>query len=269
MIIENTIKIIENRYSDYLEKLFISDARIGIFLSAIKLSDNNIGISSTLPSDHSENHCKKENRDFGAFTPFHITGKKVKDLLYTPKDNAIVNTLKIAALNAISLKILVNNRYKILKNTDPFNLIDLNGKKSITLVGAFPSYIHRISETSHNLQVLEFNRETLGREHWKYFVPAKDFEKVLPHSDIVIITGVTLANNTFDELIKSINPAAQTIVTGPSSSFIPDAMFAKGVNIMGGIRIKEPGKILQLVSEAATGYHLFRYGAEKICILNE
>ncbi len=269
MIIKNTIKIIESRYRDYIEKLFISDVRIGIFLSAIKLSDDSIGVSSTLPSDHSENHCKKENRDFGEFTPFHMTGNKVGNLLHSTRNNTTVNTLKIAALNAISSKILMNNSYTILKNTDPFNLIDLNGKKTISLVGAFPSYIHRISETDNNLKVLEFNKATLSPEHEKYFVPAEDFEKVLPDSEIVIITGVTLANNTFDDLIKSVNPDTQVIVTGPSSSFIPDDLFIQGVNMIGGIYVKQPEKMLQLVGEAATGYHLFRYGAEKICMIND
>jgi uncharacterized protein (DUF4213/DUF364 family) len=269
MIITNTIKIIESRYRETIEKLLISDVRIGIFLSAIKLSDESIGISSTLPSDHSEAHCKKENRDFGEFTPFNIIGKKAMDLLISEKINAAINTLKVAVLNAISSTILKNSDYKILKDTDPLNRVDLNKKKTITLVGAFPSYIHRISETDNKLNVLEFTRETLSQEHRKYYVPAEEFGRVLPDSDIVIITGVTLLNNTFDELIKSINPGAIVIVTGPSSSFIPDALFARGVNMVGGVRISKREMILQLVSEAATGYHLYRYGAEKICLINE
>jgi uncharacterized protein (DUF4213/DUF364 family) len=59
------------------------------------------------------------------------------------------------------------------------------------------------------------------------------------------------------------------VITGPSSSMIPDVLFKQNVSILGGIRIIKPEQVFPLVGQGAAGYHLFEYCAEKICILNE
>lgn len=267
MIIEETIRYLNQNYQDHLNDLIITEVRIGIFLAAIKLSDGSIGISSTIAPPDSELHCKKENRDFGDFTPNQFTGKKLKDLLETNKKNALIESLKTAALNAVSSKIISNSSFKILENTDPIELVDLNSSKTITLVGAFPSYIRKISQTKNKLFVLELNEETMDIEYQKHYVPAERYRAIIPVSDIVIITGSSLVNNTFDSLLETILPDSEVIITGPSSSFIPNILFEKGIKIIGSVRITDPETALKVVSEGGTGYHLFRYCAEKICIL--
>lgn len=269
MILQETINLLKTKYSDYIETLIISDVRIGLFMTAVQLSDGTVGTSSVSMPKDSDTHCKKSNRDFGDFSPLHITGKKVIELLEFPTKNSIVQSLKIAVLNAISSKLLESSNFKILRNTDPIDLIDLNSKKTITMVGAFQSYIDKISVTDNQLHVLEFNEDALIGNDKKFFVPANDYQKVLPISDIVIITGLTLVNDTLDDLLKTIRPSTQTIVTGPSSSFIPDVLFANHVNIIGAVKTTNTELMLKVVSEAGAGYHLFKYCAEKICIVNE
>jgi hypothetical protein len=61
--------------------LEISDVRLGVHLTAVKLSDDSFGIAGTLPDI--QFHCIKENRDFGDFTPSKIKGQRVIDLLET------------------------------------------------------------------------------------------------------------------------------------------------------------------------------------------
>lgn len=267
MLIDQTIKYLNQNYRGRFTDLKITEVRAGIFLSAIKLSDGSIGISSTIPTPDSELHCKKENRDFGDFTPGQFTGKKVTALLETGKKSALIQSLKVAALNAISSKIIASSNYKILKNTDPIDLIDLGSSKTITLVGAFPSYIQKISQTKNKLFVLEFNEDALDEDYRMHYVPAERFHAVIPVSDIVIITGSTLVNNTFERLLDTTIPGSEVIITGPSSSFIPDLLFEKGISMIGSIRITDPETALRVVCEGGTGYHLFRYCAEKICIL--
>lgn len=86
-------------------------------------------------------------------------------------------------------------------------------------------------------------------------------------SDIVIIAGLTLVNDTLDDLLKAIKPEMQIIVTGPSSSFIPEVLFANNVKIIGSVKITNPELMLKVVSEAGKGFHMFKYCAEKICIM--
>ena len=265
MIIEQTYRLLNEKYKSKLENLILSDIRIGLFLTAVRLSDNSYGTSATLTDDYP--HCTKSKRDFGDFTPFKMRGKKVSDLFETRKESNIILTIKIAVLNAISSGIISSGNYKILENCDPIELLDLNSQKTITIVGAFHSYINKISETKSKLYVLELNPDALADDHKQFYIPAKDYKNIVPDSDIVIITGLTLVNQTIDGLLSAISNNTMVVVTGPSSSIIPDILFANKVNIIGASRITKPEILFDIVSETGTGYHLFEYCAQKISIL--
>lgn len=267
MIIEQTYNLLKTRHKDIIENLTIADIRIGVFMTAVRLSDNSCGTSSTFVDESL--HCVKSRRDYGDFSPLNIRGKKVSDLFETEKESRLLLTLKIAVLNAISTKIISTGNYRIIENCDPFELIDLNNEKTITIVGAFHSYIKQIAKTRNRLFVLELNKDALTDEHKKYYVPAAEYTRVFNESDIIIITGLTLVNKTIDNLLTAIPENRTTIVTGPSSSIIPDVLFVNKVNIIGSTRITKPDVLFDLVSEAGGGYHLFDYCAQKICILRD
>lgn len=267
MILDETYSLLRTRYKEQTGKLTITAVRIGVHLTAVKLSDESVGFAGTL-SDNCLPGIRKD-RDYGDFTPAQIQGKKITDLFDTPKRSCIIDTLRIAVMNAISSGILSSGGYKIIEDKDPIELVDLTPPKTITIVGAFQSYIHTISDTGNRLHVLEFDENTLYAEHRKHFVPASQYREVIPSSDIVIITGLTLVNNTIDGLLSAISPGTTLIVTGPSSSLIPDVLFRNHVNIVGATRITNPDLLFDIVSESGAGYHLFKYCARKICILNE
>ena len=267
MILEKTYALLKTRYKNQIENLTISDVRIGVFLSAVLLSDGSCGVSSSVTDSHS--FCDKKNRDFGDFSPSKIKGQNVITLLETNKKSNTIDTLKIAVLNAISSKLLTTADYRIIENCDPIDLIELDSNKTITVVGGFQTYIQRISETNNKLYVLELNENALSEEQKQFYIPAEQYANILPASDIVIITGLTLVNNTIEGLLSSISPKTQVVVTGPSSSIIPDILFENGVSIIGATRITNPDLCFQVVGEGGAGYHLFEYCAQKICILND
>jgi len=265
MIIEQTYNLLKSLYRSKFGELIISDVKIGLYLTAVRLSDNSIGTSATLSDD--KHFCAKSNRDFGDFTPLKIRGHKALDILEIHKESSLILSLKTAVLNAISSKIISSGNYKIVENCDPIQLLDLNLQKTITIVGAFQSYIRKIAGTKNKLFVLELSENALAPEQKKFFVPAGKYEKVLPASDIVIITGQTLVNRTIDDLLSVISPGTQVIVTGPSSGILPDILFENKVTVIGTIRITKPEILFDIVSEGGTGFHLFEYCAQKICIL--
>jgi uncharacterized protein (DUF4213/DUF364 family) len=265
MIIEQTIKLLKSRYSDSIESLSIADVRIGISMTAVRLSDGSCGVSSTLTNE--SQHCKKNNRDFGDFSPLRIKGHKVIELLETEKSSGIITTLRIASLNAISSQIISAGNYNVLENRDPVDLFDLSIPRTITIVGAFHSYINKISETKNRLYVLELDENEISPEERQFFVPAGDYKKVLPESDIIIITGLTLVNNTIDDLLASVPEKSAVVVAGPSGSIIPDVLFENKVSIIGATRITRPDVLFDLIGEGGGGYHLFGHCASKICIL--
>ncbi len=265
MIIEQTCNFLISRLRNRLEELTISEVRIGKYLTAVRLSDGSIGTSATV--DDGQPFRAKKDRDFGDFTPLKIEGQKVVGILETQKQSGTFLSLRLSVLNAISSSFISSGGYNIIEDLDPIELLDLDPGKTITIVGAFHSYIRKISESGNKLFVLEMNEEALALEFKKYYVPAAQYKAVLPLSDIVIITGQTLVNRTIDELLSSISPGTKVIVTGPSSNILPDLLFENKVSIIGAVRITDPDIMFSIVSQGGTGYHLFEYCARKICII--
>lgn len=266
MIIQETCRILTQNHFNLVNNLTIADVRIGLNMSAVKLSDGSCGVAGTIETK-GEHGVKRTQRDFGAFTPNQIKGQKVMHLLETEKPSNIVDTLRIATLNAISSGLLPSSGYKVIEDKDPFDLLDLTQSRSIVIVGAFQSYIRKIAETKNSLQVLEMNPDSLPTDFRHFYVPAHEYEKVLPDAEIVIITGLTLVNNTLDGLLNSINPDAQVIVTGPSANILPEVLFAHNVKMIGATLITDPEMLFSTVSEGGAGYHLFRYCARKISVI--
>ena len=267
MILDQTYELLKAGHKDKLNNISITDVRIGIFLTAIQLSDGSVGAASTNLDAHSNPYIKK--RQFDSFSPGQIKGQKIIDLFENHYDIKIINTLKVAALNALSSGIISSSHYKILEGADPVDLLDLTTPKTISIVGAFQSYIKIIAATGNKLNVLELDEDALNEDQKQYFVPAYRYPEILPASDAVIITGLTLVNNTLDDLLDAVAPGAQVVVTGPSSSLIPDVLFKNKVKILGGTRITIPDILFDIVSQAGTGFHLFKYCAQKFCIVNE
>jgi uncharacterized protein len=115
--------------------------------------------------------------------------------------------------------------------------------------------------------VLELNENTLRDDQKEFYIPAHRYKEIIPASDILIITGQTLVNNTIDDLLSVVKSSSLVVVTGPSSSILPEILFGKNVTIIGAVRITKPELLFDVVGEGGLGYHLFKYCAQKICIL--
>ncbi len=268
MILQETFHLLQTKYSEYIENTTIENVQIGIFLTAVKLSNGYCGVAS-IDLDTTVNCCHKQKHDFGSFTPGNINGQKVWDLFNRSESSKILDSVKLAVLNAVSTEIIAKSNIKIIEDKDPFDLLDLSGQKKICIVGAFHSYIKKISKTPHKLFVLELNENALDEDEKQYYVPAAKASDVLPVSDIIIITGLTLLNNTLDNLLVHILANKQVIIVGPTAGLIPDMLFKRNITIIGSTKITNPEKMFTIVSEGGAGFHLFQYCAKKICLLNE
>lgn len=265
MLIDEAFTEVKNQNSSIFQELTIKEIRVGMHLTTVQLSDGSVGLSATLTENYG--FIDKPSRDFSDFTPLQIEGKPIVELFETTKNSALIRTLKVATLNALTAGHWFSGSVKVLRNTDPFDLVTFLPHQKVTIVGAFHSYISKTSEAVKELKVLELNREALHPDHLKYYVPANEFRHIIPESDVVVITGLTLVNETLDGILSVVNPKSQVIVTGPSSGIPPKVLFKHHVKMVGATYITQPEKLFKLVTQGATGFHLFRYCAEKICIL--
>ncbi len=266
-MINKTFGLLKSKYGVPVEEIQIEDVRIGVFETVIKLTGGLYGIASTLISVNS--YLYRDKREMHPFAPGKITGQYIIDLFKLENETEITKSLKIAVLNALSSKIILNSEYKWIENTDPFDLLDLSGERTITIVGAFKTYIEKVVSGKHRLSILEFDKQAIAEPYQKFFVPSEMAHTVLPNSDIVIITGSTIVNGTLEGLLSFVPEKSKVVLTGPSCSFVPDVLFDNKINILGSTILEKPGEAMQLVGEAGMAFHLFKTCARKICILNE
>ena len=116
-----------------------------------------------------------------------------------------------------------------------------------------------------NFRILEMDPATL-KEEKPYFAEASRAGEFVPDADLLVITGTTVINDTLAGLLEMAKPGAQIIVTGPTASMLPDAFFSRGVTTLGGIIVTKPDELLDVISEAGSGYHFFGKSAERTII---
>ncbi len=264
-MIDKTLEILVRRFGFEPDKIKIEAVRIGAFLTGVKLSGQAYGIASTHANKASA--WQYGRREFGPFTPANIVGQTVRELFFGDNHSQFRDSLKVAVLNALSSSVMTSEHYHLFENKDPFDFLDISGQRKVTVVGAFRSYIRRLKESGAPFQVLELNPDALSPEDRHYFVPAAEAGRVLAESDIVIITGSTMANRSLDGLLELIPENSTVVLTGPTSSFIPDLLFEKKADIVGATRVTDGEKMMQVVAEGGAGYHLFRYCAQKVVVL--
>jgi uncharacterized protein (DUF4213/DUF364 family) len=268
MIIDETYNFIKSANAELFQNITIERVMIGIHFTAVKLSSGYSGVATTDININCK-HSIKSKRNFGAFSPGKIHGQNLLDLFELEAKLDNIDNVKLAVLNAISAEMISHPPYKVVEDKDPIDLIDLNQGKTICIVGAFQSYINKIASTSNKLFVLELNENAFNENQKQFYVPVDQSAETFSKSDIIIITGATLANNTLDQLLAYVPEHAQTILVGPSSSLVPDVLFKHKVDIIGSTRILDTEKMFSIISEGGTGYHLIEHCAKKICIVND
>jgi uncharacterized protein (DUF4213/DUF364 family) len=268
MILNETLELIKSRYGHRINSVTIEKLVAGIYFTAVKLSNGYCGLAYTV-SDSDDSCASNRNRGFGDFTPGNFTGQKVTSLFTYPDQSCFIKTIRLAAMNALSAELMTEPGYTIIENKDPFELLDLAAPKQVCVVGAFLSYLKKTVESGSSLKVIELNETAVPDEYKQFLVPAGKTEEVIAQSDVVIITGSSIANHTLDGLLEIIPEEAQVILVGPTSSLLPDIFFKRGVDFIGSTRITDTEKMFQLIAEGASGFHLFKSCAVKICLVNE
>jgi uncharacterized protein (DUF4213/DUF364 family) len=85
----------------------------------------------------------------------------------------------------------------------------------------------------------------------------------------VIITGASIANGTLAGLLGLVRPDARLVVTGPTSSFLPDALFRRNVSVVGASIVTDADLALDMLSEGAGAHQLFGVCLRKINFLRD
>jgi len=147
------------------------------------------------------------------------------------------SALAIGAFNALSQHLMRTAGFDPSATVSPPNDIPAD---TIGMVGYFPPLIERFLAKGCTLVVIEQKPERVREQEGvkRYTTPG-----ALRQCDRVICTASTLINGTLDEILSSAGPNKPIDLIGPSASGLPDPLFARGVQSVGGILIDRPGKL--------------------------
>lgn len=263
--VESVKKILGNEY----ENMTVDRAVLGLFFSGVKLSSGHGGICFTPVKEIPEAVCCPSS---AAAMPLSgkLSGRNVKDYIDDIfKENVLRRALGIATLNALSTlcwEKMNDKNYEISTNVDAFDEIEITKEEKVVVVGALVPMIKKLIKNGNEFCILEMDPATLKEHEMKYFVDACNSDKVVPSADVLVITGVSVINNTLEGLLSLAKKDARIVVTGPTVSMLPDAFFKRGVTVIGGIIVTKSDEVLDVISEGGSGYHFFGKSAERTVI---
>jgi uncharacterized protein (DUF4213/DUF364 family) len=178
-------------------------------------------------------HEKVELADSGG-----LAGRGVLELAGRLKsDEPLEASLGLAALNSlIGPAGSKANALEIILEKAP--------GKAVTIIGRFP-FNSQVVEAAGKAFILEID----PREGE---LPASDAPRVIPQSDIAVITATALINHTISDLLD-LSKNAFTIVLGPSTP-MNDVLFDHGVDVVAGIKVVDKPALVDSVVQGVKSF---------------
>ncbi len=266
-VMAETIELLKERLPSSLREALVDDLVIGIFFTGVKLSTGHAGVAFTPAGEIPEAVCCPTT---AARMPQagHLEGNSASEIMeYVLEANVLKSAIGVATVNAVSQAVFegpAGSRYAMVEDTDGFDLLDIRPGETVSLVGAFGPYIRRLREMGNRFFIVEKHPETLRPDEMDLFVPEARLASAFDTSDAIIMTGTAIVNHTIDEVLAHINKGQRAAIIGPTASMLPDAFFARGVHVMAGVRVIDPGLMIKILKQGGSAYHLLHGCSEKI-----
>jgi hypothetical protein len=145
----------------------------------------------------------------------------------------------MAAFNAL---LEVDEEASIEVNAEEVILARGTGQR-VAIVGHFP-FTERVRRAAAECWVVELHPRPGD-------LPAERAAEVLPQADVVALTGTSLINHTFDDLIGLCRSDAFVILLGGSTPLTP-VLFDCRVDAVAGTRVVDVPAALRTVGQGAT-----------------
>ncbi len=266
-VVGETIDIIKEKSPTPLDEIWIDDLVIGIFFTGVKLSTGHAGVAFTPVGEIPEAVCCPTT---AARMPQagNLDGSPVSEILkYALDTNVLKTAIGIATLNALSQSTIESDDeadYQIVQKRDGFDLLKIEPRETVSLIGAFGPYIRRLKTMGNPFYIIEKHPQTLRPDEMNYFKSESEMLSSLKKSDVVIITGTAIVNHTIDRILPLITNGKRAAIIGPTASLIPDAFFKRGLQVMAGIKILNPDSMIKILKQGGSAYHLLKECSERI-----
>ncbi|HEY76153.1 MAG TPA: DUF364 domain-containing protein [Thermoflexia bacterium] len=248
----------------------VEQVRIGVFYTAARLESGHVGVAFT-PRGLTDTVCCP--RSAAAAPPSgRLAGQEAWTLAeYAFAPQSLRRAVGVAVLNALSA--LAMDRFgvpggRLLPGVDALEAAGVQPDDRVAMVGAFVPFIKALKGKVAGLWVVDRHREALKPDELSFWRPPAEAQKVLSQADVVIITGSALVEGGIDDLLEAASGARRVVLAGPTASPWPPPFFERGVDVLGGIRVLDGPRMLQVVAEGGSGY-FFGTVAEKVCVVRQ
>jgi uncharacterized protein (DUF4213/DUF364 family) len=218
---------------------------------ALELEDRSIGLSYVLLDDTLEQLR-------GQIDSFGLAGTDTLSLARRyASDRGILKTLGFAAANALTRCLYERAGFRPEGSSDSIGHLNPQPGEHIGMIGKFTPLLRRIIDSGARLTIVELKPELAG-EHDGYRVTLDAAE--LADCRKVVSTSTLLLNDTMDRMIDCCRNARWFAMVGPSAGCLPDALFARGVTLLGGSWINDPdGFIAALTGGESLSAHASKF----------
>ncbi|MFA4874251.1 MAG: DUF364 domain-containing protein [bacterium] len=166
----------------------------------------------------------------------HLTDFMAKELAaYALSSHLAEASVGIAAINSL----IEPDHARLIDRSGVDLVMERAASRRLAVVGHFP-FVERVRPLVKTLWVLELDPAEGD-------LPASEAPNIIPHADVVAITGTTLINHTIDGLLEMAK-GKQVIVMGPSTILSP-VLLDLGVSALCGVLVTDPELALSDLKE--------------------
>jgi uncharacterized protein (DUF4213/DUF364 family) len=209
-----------------------ADIRIGLGYTAVLLEDGRCGLAYTLHEQEYESCCVIPEAG-------KLVGRSISELVpWIKTQDVTACAVGLAAMNAA---VAVP---ETAVESDIADLLPVESEDSVGMIGYFGPLVKPLKERVRDLSIFE------RRPNPEYGILHESAARdILPACQVVIMTATAILNHTIDDLLDLSKSAREIAILGPSTPFLPEIFGRRGVTMLSGLQVIDPGRILQIVSE--------------------
>lgn len=203
----------------------VTDAVLGLSLTAVELDGQDIGVSYVL----------RQNLPAGCSIfgfAQEIIGKpalEVASLVVKGHDDA-QRGVGMAVITAATRSLDLPDEQK---TPNPFGL-DVRPGDTVGMIGFIPPVAKTLTKIADRVIIFDKGISSHGGEGAAQAYPMELQSELLPECDLMIITGTTLINSTLEQLLDWSKKAREIVLVGASTPMIKEAFYGTGVTALAG-----------------------------------
>ena len=235
--------------ADCSRKTTVAEVRIGLGYTAVLLTDGHMGVAYTF--------CREARGGCTVFERLRpLSGRPARDLLpLLDSADPIEAGVGLACANA-----LANRPNAEFIEGDILQHLDVGPKDRVGMVGNFVPLVAPLKKRCRSLTIFE-KVETVHGD----FRPSQEAAELLPQCQVALITATSIINHSLDTLLAAAGNCRAVVLLGASTPLLPGAFSALGVTALSGVVVKDPQRIMRVVSEGG-GMRFFKPYVSKVSL---